>query len=93
MASMAWNFSTYLSGFLVILIATIFLILLWKAVTFVFNQSNVPRPKGNWLTGQLFEIIQSKDFIQTYHQWVKTYGPIVEYRPLGIFGKHDERFI
>ena len=42
--------------------------------------------KGNWLTGQLFEIIQSKDAM-------KTYGPIVEYRPLGIFGKHDERFI
>jgi hypothetical protein len=40
--------------------------------------------KGNWLTGQLFEIIQSKDAM-------KTYGPIVEYRPLGIFGKHDER--
>ncbi|CAB4009548.1 cytochrome P450 4c21-like [Paramuricea clavata] len=82
MSTLAWNFSSYL----IILIATIFFILLWKAVTFVFNQSNVPRPKGNWLTGQLFEIIQSKDVMKTYHQWVKTYGPIVEYRPLGIFG-------
>ena len=88
---MAWNLSTYL----VILIATIFLALLWKTVTFLFNQSNVPKPKGNWLTpltGQLFEIRQSKDVMQTFHQWAKTYGPIVEYRPLGIIGKRDERF-
>ena len=81
---MALDFSNYL----VILIITIFLILLWKAAVFVFScQSNVPEPKGNWLTGQLFELMQSKDVIQTLHGWTKTYGPIVKYRTKGIFGK------
>ena len=72
-----------------ILVITIFLILLWKSAAFVFSQSNVPGPKGNWLTGQLFALMQSKDVVQTLHEWSKTYGPIVRYRPKGIFGKQN----
>ena len=79
-----------LDSYLFILIVTIFLILLWKAAAFVFSQTNVPGPKGNWLTGQLFEIMQTKDMMLTSHEWVKTYGPIVKYRPMGIFGKENK---
>ena len=79
---MAMDFGYYLA----ILVITI---LLWKATAFLFSQSNVPGPKGNWLTGQLFELMKSKDVIQTLHEWTKTYGPIVKYRPKGIFGKQD----
>ena len=82
---MALNFGSYL----IVLIFAIFLILLWKAAAFIFSQSDVPGPKGNWLTGQLFEIMQTKDMVKTSHEWTKTYGPIVEYRPMGIFGKQN----
>ena len=77
-----------LGSYLIILIATIFLILLWKATTLLlFNQSNIPGPKGNWLLGQMFELRSSKDVMETFCEWGKIYGPIVEFRPLGIFGK------
>ena len=82
-----------LGSYLVILIATIFLIFLWKASAFVFSQSNVPEPKGNWLTGQMFELMQSKDTLQTLQKWTKMYGPIVRYRPKGVFGKEKRTLI
>jgi hypothetical protein len=84
MLTMARDFSSYL----IILIAIILLILLWKAVTLLFSESQIPGPRGNWLLGQLFELRESKDVMQTFVEWGKIYGPIVEFRPLGIFGKH-----
>jgi hypothetical protein len=77
------------SSILVILFTIIFLILIWKAVTLLFSKSNVPSPKGNWLLGHFFEIRKSKDMMQTFAEWTKIYGPIVEFRPLGIFGKYS----
>ena len=88
MLTMARDFSSYL----IILIAIIFLILLWKAVTLLFRESQIPSPRGNWLLGQLLELKESKDVMQTFVEWGKIYGPIVEFRPLGIFGKHDILF-
>ena len=80
---MAFDFSSSL----IILIAIIFLMLIWKAVSSLFSESKIPSPKGNWLLGHLFELRKSKDVMQTFAEWEKTYGPIVEFRPLGIFGK------
>ena len=77
-----------LSSSLVILIAIIFLILIWKAITSLFSKSNVPSPRGNWLFGHFFEIRKNKDMMQTFAEWENAYGPIVEFRPMGIFGKH-----
>ncbi|XP_028416658.1 cytochrome P450 4F5-like isoform X2 [Dendronephthya gigantea] len=82
---MAWNFG---NNCLVAAVALTFLILLWKAVNYLFSKSDIPSPKGDWfIIGHLFEIRKSKDMMQTFDEWVKTYGPIVQFRPLGIFGK------
>ena len=84
--SMAFDFSSSL----IVLITIIFLVLIWKAVTLLFSESKIPSPKGNWLLGHLFEIRKSKDMMETFAEWDKTYGPIVEFRPLGIFGEHPD---
>ncbi len=55
-----------LSSSLIILIAIIFLMLIWKAVSSLFSESKIPSPKGNWLLGHLFENRKSKDVMQTF---------------------------
>ncbi|XP_028416651.1 cytochrome P450 3A16-like [Dendronephthya gigantea] len=82
---MAWNVG---SNFLSLAVALTFLILLWKAVNYLFSKSDIPSPKGDWfIIGHLLEIRKSKDMMQTFDEWVKAYGPIIRFRPLGIFGK------
>lgn len=70
-----------------ILLITIFVILTWKIISMLFfRDSGIPGPKGNPIIGQLLEIRSSKDIMQTFADWTRTYGPIIEFRPLGIFG-------
>lgn len=53
--------------------------------------SHIPSPRGNyWLFGHLFEMRKSRDILQTFAEWAKIYGPVVEFRPLGVFGKHGK---
>ena len=64
------------------------LIFIWKIISLsLFRNSNIPSPKGNAILGHMLQLRNSKDVVRTFEEWSRTYGPIVEFRQLGIFGK------
>lgn len=70
------------------ILVIIVVIFLWKFVSLsLISTSNVPGPKGNAILGHLLLLKNTKDIVRTFEEWSRTYGPIVEYRPYGIFGE------
>lgn len=84
-----WDFTSHtMFSIQNILLIIAFVILTWKILSMLLfrKYSGIPGPKGNPIIGNLLELKNSKDGMQTLAKWARTYGPIVEYRPRGIFG-------
>ena len=72
-----------------VLLTLLLLIVIWKVFCLLFyQQSSAPGPKGLPIIGNLLEL-RNTDLLVPLRKWERTYGPIVQFRPFGIFGKSD----
>ena len=73
-----------------IVLLVIFLITTWKVFGLLFHQqSSAPGPKGLPIIGNMLDLKVANDAfsIDVLNKWVATYGPILQFRPAGAFGK------
>ena len=52
-----------------------------------FRTSTIPLPKGSLIMGNFWELRSAKDSFAVLEKWTKQFGPILRYRPLGLFGE------
>lgn len=66
----------------------IFCVFTWKIVRQLISRTqSIPSPKGSLLTGHFWQLKNSEDGFYVLKEWTKQFGPILRYRPLGLFGE------